>query len=277
MSTPIVRQERLALANEEVSALACILEGGDRAGYYMAYYTMTGNKEAALQAKIATFSESEGGFAFAANWLLQNLWRLNVGSLAPLRIWRLIGLDRNMRTKCRIRAFACAILFASPIVGSTASAQERLPRELPAVKYFLDEKPDNADVHKLPSSARQPFIAKVQVVSIASAIDHDRHSPTNDQILAKLRLLELYLGERLATPDLVVTFGTIGVEQNIKYPHTPAMREREYFVVSYVGEDGQRRLLGYPIIIVKTNTSNGMQNVGNMRGYGHGRSASKSL
>ena len=30
----------------------------------MAYYTMTGNKEAALQAKIATFSESEGGFAF---------------------------------------------------------------------------------------------------------------------------------------------------------------------------------------------------------------------
>ena len=28
ISTPIVRQERLALANEEVSALACILEGG---------------------------------------------------------------------------------------------------------------------------------------------------------------------------------------------------------------------------------------------------------
>ena len=60
----------MALTQEELDTLSALMQAGDRAGFYMAYYAMTGNPEAALQAKIATFSEAEGGFAYAANWLL---------------------------------------------------------------------------------------------------------------------------------------------------------------------------------------------------------------
>jgi hypothetical protein len=32
-----------------------------------------------------------------------------------------------------------------------------------------------------------------------------------------------------------------------KYPHTPRMRDRDYFIVSYVNEDGVRLLVGSPV------------------------------
>jgi hypothetical protein len=67
--------QRIPLSEIEYARLAEMLEKGDRAGFYMAYYAMTGNTEALLTAKISTFSERSGGIAFAANWLLQDQYR----------------------------------------------------------------------------------------------------------------------------------------------------------------------------------------------------------
>jgi len=63
--------DRLELTTEELGYLERILESGNRAGFYLAYYNMTGSKEAVLQSKIATFSETVGGVAYLANALLQ--------------------------------------------------------------------------------------------------------------------------------------------------------------------------------------------------------------
>jgi hypothetical protein len=63
--------DRLALTKGELDALASIVHTGDRAGYDMAYYAMSGTSTVALEARIATFSGAVGGVAFGANRLLQ--------------------------------------------------------------------------------------------------------------------------------------------------------------------------------------------------------------
>src|SRR5712664_479710 len=72
MSDPIVRNGSVALTPEELDVLDSMLKAGDRAGFYIAYYSMTGSAQALLQAKIATFSGLTGGAAFAANRFLQD-------------------------------------------------------------------------------------------------------------------------------------------------------------------------------------------------------------
>ncbi|MBZ9740679.1 Ig-like domain-containing protein [Mesorhizobium sp. CO1-1-4] len=73
-------EDGLALSDTELGYLGNIANSGDRAGFYATYYAMTNNlspdaesgaKEAALQTKIATFSDDVGGVAFFANALLQ--------------------------------------------------------------------------------------------------------------------------------------------------------------------------------------------------------------
>jgi hypothetical protein len=71
---------------------------------------------------------------------------------------------------------------------------------------------------------------------------------SQDQFVARLRVLERYFGDAPEASEIDVFFAPSGVMQKFTYPHTPSMKEREYFVVSFVGEDGRRRLLGYPII-----------------------------
>lgn len=75
--------DRLALSDEELRYLDQFLAAGDRAGFYLAYYSMVssddtvlvpsevGKREIALQSKIATFSGDVGAVAYFANRVLQ--------------------------------------------------------------------------------------------------------------------------------------------------------------------------------------------------------------
>lgn len=72
----IVENRRLALTQTELGQLKELLDAGDRAGFYLAYYGMTGNTEALLTARITTFSGLVGGTAYAANWLLNDRFKL---------------------------------------------------------------------------------------------------------------------------------------------------------------------------------------------------------
>lgn len=67
--------KRLKLSTQEVSILQALVNSGDRAAFYMAYYAMTGETEALVTAKISTFSEGVGGGAMASNWFLQDAYR----------------------------------------------------------------------------------------------------------------------------------------------------------------------------------------------------------
>lgn len=67
------KQGDLPLTDAELKYLDSYLVRGDRGGYYMALYAITGNAQSLEQAQIATFSEGLGGTAFVANTLLQQL------------------------------------------------------------------------------------------------------------------------------------------------------------------------------------------------------------
>ncbi len=70
--SPVTPAGELKLTDQEVAYLQSFLDRGDRGGYYMALYNMTGNPQCIEQAQIATFSEGSGGVAYVANYLLQN-------------------------------------------------------------------------------------------------------------------------------------------------------------------------------------------------------------
>jgi len=74
MADFVTHDSIVPLTQQELDALSDMLSSGDRAGFYLTYYAMTGSQEALLQAKIATFSGDVGGEAFAANGLLQEAY-----------------------------------------------------------------------------------------------------------------------------------------------------------------------------------------------------------
>ena len=84
MSAPTVTQNILVLTQEEEDALTGMLNTYDRAGFYLAYYAMTGNVQALEQAEITTFSGLAGGAAFAANRFLQDEYG-QTGTITPDR------------------------------------------------------------------------------------------------------------------------------------------------------------------------------------------------
>jgi trimeric autotransporter adhesin len=74
MSAQITTEGRIALSQAELAYLQSLLNAGDRPGFYMAYYNMTGSEQAILQAQVSSFSEGTGGSAIAANWVLQSVF-----------------------------------------------------------------------------------------------------------------------------------------------------------------------------------------------------------
>jgi len=60
-----------ALTKAELDYLEDLLNSGDRAGYYIAYYNMTGSDQTLEQAQITTFSNALGGVAWMQNYLIK--------------------------------------------------------------------------------------------------------------------------------------------------------------------------------------------------------------
>ncbi len=71
----VISDGKLQLHADEADYLAQTLRSGDRGGFYLAYYNLTGSGEALLQGRIATFSGIAGGTAYAANYYLQEQHR----------------------------------------------------------------------------------------------------------------------------------------------------------------------------------------------------------
>ena len=62
----------IKMTDQESAYLNSFLRAGDRGGFYLAYYNMTGSTQAIVQSKVSTFSEELGGSAYVANVLLQS-------------------------------------------------------------------------------------------------------------------------------------------------------------------------------------------------------------
>jgi hypothetical protein len=121
-----------------------------------------------------------------------------------------------------------------------------------ATQYFLDSPPSTAPLTTLPTNAREVIIAKVRMVGrIAYLIGRhqsDQLPPRpKDLFGVDVEVVEALRGRTDVSARHKVYFGVPGEGRNYKYPHTPRMYAREYFIVSYIGEDKVRRLLGFPV------------------------------
>src|SRR5690348_13730491 len=93
MSDFNVVDNRVVFSSAEIQALSDLVQSGDRAGFYLAYYGMTDSSEALLQAKITTFSGLSGGAALAANRFLQDQYSQYPGIYYLSEQVALSGLD----------------------------------------------------------------------------------------------------------------------------------------------------------------------------------------
>jgi hypothetical protein len=71
----LVSNGTVALTDTELAALEAMVDRGDRAGYDVTYFAMTGNDAVAGEAQVATFSERPGSVAFGANRLMQEAFK----------------------------------------------------------------------------------------------------------------------------------------------------------------------------------------------------------
>lgn len=71
----IVSNGTAALTDVELAVMDAMVERGDRAGYDIVYFAMTGNDAVAGEAQVATFSERPGSVAFGANRLMQEAFK----------------------------------------------------------------------------------------------------------------------------------------------------------------------------------------------------------
>lgn len=71
----IVSNGTVALTESELAAMEAMVNRGDRAGYDLVYFAMTGNDAVAGEAQVATFSERPGSVAFGANRLMQEAFK----------------------------------------------------------------------------------------------------------------------------------------------------------------------------------------------------------
>jgi hypothetical protein len=145
-----------------------------------------------------------------------------------------------------------AILVAAmPITGPTAS-QEAVTVSLK--QFFLDHAPSEAELSTLPKNLKDRIDAKVRIDLKISTIERDQGGkpppiPT-DLFVARVVITDVLNGNAQIGDKLTVYFGVPFPRSREKYK-TPPPREwktkREYFVVSYVGDDKLRRLHGFPV------------------------------
>lgn len=147
---------------------------------------------------------------------------------------------------------ALAIFFMvvfSPAAQSQTSDQAVTTHYL---QYFLDAPPPNIDHPNVPPGARDLIIAKVRNLEQPPTYLIGRRGsaspPSKDLFFTRIEIVDVLSGRAQAGAQYDVYFGVRGLGgPQFTYPHTPRQNAREYFVVSYVGDDDKRRLVPFPV------------------------------
>ncbi|MBM3528907.1 MAG: hypothetical protein FJX62_12520 [Alphaproteobacteria bacterium] len=147
---------------------------------------------------------------------------------------------------------AALVLFVAALSGDAPAQESVAGQGPPTFQYFLDVPPAGQGASSLPVTARDVVVAKVRVAERPAYLvgrDQSGKPPPlpKDLFFARLEVLEVLSGTVQVGVQQDVFFGTPGLGARQTRPHTPAQLARGYFVVSYRGEDGVRRLVPFPI------------------------------
>jgi hypothetical protein len=121
--------------------------------------------------------------------------------------------------------------------------------------YFLEQAPDDVQMSKLPKTAQDVVVARVQVLGVPAYLGgRDQSGRPSDgprpkhALFARLKVIDVRRGDATAGAILDVKFGTRdAVGSLVHNPHTPDQLGRDYVVVMFRDNDGERSLAGFPI------------------------------
>ena len=149
---------------------------------------------------------------------------------------------------------ACIMRMA--LIGITAisffhDAKAQAPTDAYATNYFFEEPPSNDDLPKAPPTALEVIHAKVRVNSVNYIMGrHNLIQPPPEirgAFRARVQLAHVSSGKVAVGSQINLHFGVPGTGRRYKYPHTPAMKTKEYFIVAYLDHNGRYWLLGSPV------------------------------
>jgi hypothetical protein len=153
-----------------------------------------------------------------------------------------------MTAKTRVAVVAAiAIHFTSAIaVAQTTETTTRNDSYL--IAYFLDAEPGDISRAALPTTARDVVVARWKA-ALSVRREPDEHALVPEYLFrSKLSVAVVLSGHAAAGDNFDATFAKPNASGRMTMiPHSPDEVNREYFVIAYVAEDGQRHLAGYPI------------------------------
>jgi hypothetical protein len=143
--------------------------------------------------------------------------------------------------------FSCATALAQAADTQVRAEDDYL------LAYLLDEPPSDISMSTLPTTARDVVIARVSLTRgpiylVMREQSGLRSGPPPKYLFRSwLRVVHVLSGPATDGDDFDVTFGKPNHSGGMTMVPLRDEVSRDYFVIAYVDEDGQRHLAGYPI------------------------------
>jgi hypothetical protein len=158
----------------------------------------------------------------------------------------------------RVALVATMVIYFTSAIALAQTAETAAREDSYLLAYFLDEEPSDLGQAALPTTARDVVVARVSLIGrprylVGREPDEDALPP---KYLFRSRLsVALVLSGHAAVGDnFDATFAKPnGSGQMTMVPLRDEVH-RDYLVIAYVDEDGQRHLAGYPISEAKYRT-----------------------
>jgi hypothetical protein len=149
--------------------------------------------------------------------------------------------------------FAAMTVYLGHATAAAQTAEMRAREDSYLLAYFLDEEPGDVGRAALPETARDVFVVKVNLtrgpIYLVPREMSGVGGPQPEYLFKSwLHVVQVVRGPASVGQQFDVTFGKRNSAGKLTMtPHTRDEVSREYFVIVYVGENGQRHLAGYPI------------------------------
>jgi hypothetical protein len=145
-----------------------------------------------------------------------------------------------------------AILFLFSSQAALAATEPILKKDY-LVTYFMDRLPPDIRASTLPEDARQVVVCSAILTKRPAYLvgrDQSGEPPPLPKapFRGRIKILEVFAGNAAAGDLVDVLFGSWNHSGKRHFrPFTQNQLDRNYFVVIYLGADGERRLAGFPI------------------------------
>jgi hypothetical protein len=132
-------------------------------------------------------------------------------------------------------------------------AQAMLQKEQGYQKFLLDAPPSDAQISAVSKSYRDVIVAKIAIVgNFVSNSPQDMSGvaiqPPVYTLTFEVKILEILSGNGVPGSVVRVMIARKPNEPIFPYPRSSSQRQREYFVLSYIDDRGDRRLAGIPML-----------------------------